>query len=57
MTCQTRLLRDLEEMKTEVRVTDSFNVRSQLNQVSVQFNLYDKIKDAQQRDTQIKKIM
>jgi len=57
MTCQTRLLRDLEEMQIEVRVTDSPNVRSQLNQVSVQFNLYDKIKEAQQRDTQIKKIM
>ena len=36
ITRQTRLLRDLEEMRVEVGVTDSPNVMSQLNQV---FNL------------------
>ena len=57
MTRQARILRDLEEMQIEVRVIDPSNSKHQLNQVSIQFNLYDKIKEAQQGDTQIKKIM
>ena len=36
ITCQTRLLRDLEEMQVEVRVIDPSNAKYQLNQV---FNL------------------
>ena len=55
MTRQARILRDLEEMQIEVRVIDSSHSEYQLNQVSIQINLYDKIKEAQQEDTQIKK--
>ena len=47
ITRQTRLLRDLEEMQVELRVTDSSTARNQLNQISIQFDLYDKIKEAQ----------
>ena len=47
ITRQTRLLSDLEEMQVEVRVTDSPNVMNQLNQVIIQFDLYDRIKEAQ----------
>ena len=57
ITHQTRLLRDLEEMQVEVRVIDPSNAKCQLNQVSIQFDLYDKIKEAQQRNAQIRKIM
>ena len=57
ITRQTRMLRDVEEMQVEVRVIDSSNTRYQLNQVSIQFDLYDKIKEGQQRDTQIRKVM
>jgi len=57
ITRQTRLLRDLEEMQVEVRVIEPSNAKYQLNQVSIQFDLYDKIKEAQHRDTQIRKIM
>jgi len=46
ITRQTRLLRDLEEMQVEVRVIDPSNAKYQLNQVSIQFDLYDKIKEA-----------
>ena len=47
MTRQARILRDLEEMLVEMRVIDPSNARNQLNQVSIQFDLYDKIKEAQ----------
>ena len=57
ITRQARMLRDLEEMQIEVRVIDPSNTKYQLNQVSIQFDLYDKIKEAQQRDTQIRKVM
>ena len=57
ITRQVRILRDLEKMQIEVRVIDSSNTKYQLNQVSIQFDLYDKIKKAQQRDTQIRKVM
>ena len=57
ITHQIRLLRDLEEMQVEVRVIDPSNAKYQLNQVSIQFDLYDKIKEAQQGDAQIRKIM
>jgi len=45
ITRQARILRDLEEMQIEMRVIDSSNTRYQLNQVSIQFDLYDKIKE------------
>ena len=57
ITRQTRILRDLEEMQVEVQVIDPSNAMCQLNQVSIQFDLYDKIKEAQQRDVQIRKII
>ena len=44
-------------MQVEVRVMDPSNARNQLNQVSIQFDLYDKIKEAQQRNAQIRNIM
>jgi len=47
ITRQTKLLRDLEEILVEMRVIDPSNARNQLNQVSIQFDLYDKIKEAQ----------
>ena len=50
ITRQARILRDLEEMQVEVWVIDSSNTRYQLNQVSIQFDLYDKIKEGQHRD-------
>jgi len=40
-----------------VRVIEPSNAKYQLNQVSIQYDLYDKIKEAQQRDAQIRKIM
>ena len=52
VTHQPKLLRDLEEMQVEVQIVDSSSIMSQLNQVSV----YDKIKEAQQEDSQMKKI-
>ena len=57
ITRQTRLLRDLKEIQVEVRVIDPSNAKYQLNQVSIQFDLYDKIKESQQRDTQLRKVM
>ena len=44
-------------MQVDMRVIDPSNAKYQLNQVSIQFDLYDKIKEAQQRDTQIRKVM
>ena len=44
-------------MQVEVRVIGPSNARNPLNQVSIQFDLYDNIKEAQQRDAQIRKIM
>ena len=44
MTRQVRLLRDLKEMQIEVQIIDSSNSEYQLNQVSIQISLYDKIK-------------
>ena len=46
ITRQIRILRDQEEMQIEMRVIDSSNTKYQLNQVSIQFDLYDKIKEA-----------
>ena len=56
ITCQPRLLRDLEEMQVGVRIVDSPSISSQLNQVSVKFHLYDKIKKAQWEDPQMEKM-
>ena len=50
ITYQPILLRDLEKIQIEVRSTSSSSTMSQLNQVSVRFNLYDSIKKAQQED-------
>ena len=51
LTQQLRLLKYLKEMQLDVRVTDSSNITSQLNQVSVKFYLHDKINEAQQVDS------
>ena len=55
ITYQPRLLRDLEEMQVEVRTVDSPGIIIQLNQVSVMFDLYDKIKKTQREDPQMEK--
>jgi len=46
LTRQLRLLRDLEEMQTDIRLNDSSGMLSQLNQVGVRFDLYDEINEA-----------
>ena len=49
ITEQPNLLKDLERIQLEVRVKEPKNVLNQLNQVSVQFDLYERIKEAQRR--------
>ena len=44
-------------MQFEVQVKEPGNVTSRVNQVSVQYDLYDRIKEAQQRDDGIKRIL
>jgi len=56
-TQQSRLLNDLEEMQIEVRVKESENATSQLNQVSIQYDLYEWIKEAQQADGGVRRIL
>ena len=56
ITPQPRQLRDLAEMQIEVHISCSSSIMSELNQVSVEFDLYGRIKKAQQEDSQIKKI-
>ena len=53
---QSRLLRDLEEMQIEVRFRNSSNLISRLNQVSIHFDLYNKIKKAQQENLMLRMI-
>ena len=43
ITKQPGILIDLEEMRIEVRFINSSNLKSQLNQVSLRFDLYNKI--------------
>ena len=57
VTQQPRLQINLEEMQIEVRLKEPMDMLSQLNQVSIQFNLYNQIKEAQQKDNTIKKIL
>jgi len=47
------LLKDSERMQLEVRVKEPTNVLNQLNQVSVQFDLYERIKRSQQNGDKI----
>jgi len=44
-------------MQIEIRLKEPMDMLSQLNQVSIQFNLYNQIKEAQQKDNTIKKIL
>jgi len=43
-------------MQIEVRIVDSSIIISQLNKISVRFDLYNKIKEAQRVDSQMEKI-
>ena len=44
-------------MQIVVRVKETRNVKSQLNQVSIQYDLYEWIKEAQQRDGRVRRIL
>ena len=44
ITRQPRLLKNLKGMQIEIRVKKVRNVPSQLNQVSIQYDLYERIK-------------
>jgi len=57
MTQQSRLLKELERMQLEVRIKGPGIVISWVNQVSIQYNLYDRIKEAQQGDDNIRRIL
>jgi len=51
------LLKELEKMQIEVRVRESESVSIQLNQVSILYDLYEQIKEAQQEDDGVKRIL
>jgi len=57
ITQQTGLLKDLEKNTNRGLVKESMTVLSQLNQVSIKFNLYKRIKEAQQKDDKIIKML
>jgi len=42
ITGQPELLRDLEELQLEMKFVESFKLKTQLNQMSVKFDLYVK---------------
>jgi len=44
-------------MQVEVRVRESRNVTSQLNQVRIQYDPYERIKEAQQGDGRVRRIL
>ena len=45
ITYQLKLMRELEKMQLEVRIRGPGEVTSWVNQVSVQYDLYDRIKE------------
>ena len=47
ITQQPKLLKELEGMQLEVRIKKPGEVTSRVNQVSVQYDLYERIKEAQ----------
>ena len=57
MTHQPRLLKELEEMQIEVKVKESRNVINQLNKVSIHYDLYKRVKEAQQGDNGVRRIL
>ena len=57
ITQQPKLMRELEKIQLEVRIRGPGDVTSWANQVSIQYDLYDRIKEAQQKDDEIRKIL
>ena len=55
LTQQTSLLKEMEKMQIEVQIKKLVMRTSQMNQVRIEFDLYDEIKEAQQKDDQITK--
>jgi len=54
ITHQLRSMRELEKMQLEVRIRGLGEVTSWVNQVSFQYDLYDRIKEAQQKDDDLR---
>jgi len=55
LTQQLSLLREIEKMQIEVLIKEPRLGISHMNQISIRFDLYEKIKKAQQKDDQIAK--
>jgi len=55
LTSQASLLKELVKMQIEVQIKKPTTRTSQINQINTNFHLYDKIKEAQQKDDQIAK--
>jgi len=56
-TQQSILLGELERIQLNVQVRELGLVISWANQVSIQYDLYDRIKEAQQKDDKIRRIL
>ena len=50
-------MRELKKMQLEVCIRRPKEVTSWVNQVNVQYDLYDWIKEAQQKDDELRKIL
>jgi len=55
LTSQASLLKELVKMQIEVQIKEPPTRISQINQINTNFDLYDKIKEAQQKDDQTAK--
>ena len=55
LTSQASLLKELVKMQIEVQIKKPTTRTSQINQINTNFHLYDKIKEAQQKDDRIAK--
>ena len=55
LTKQPSLLKEIKKMQIEVLIKEPMLGISQVNQVSIKFDLHEKIKEAQQKDDQITK--
>ena len=50
-------MRKLEKMQLKICIRGPGDVTSWVNQVSVQYDLYDRIKEAQHKDDELRKIL
>jgi len=53
LTQQSSLLREIEKMQMEVLIKEPLLGISQVNQIDIKFDLYEKIKEAQQKNDRI----